>query len=73
MENKNIFENGYKQLIIAVEKGAGDKNNCIENAVGEVTINDITYQIQIKLVKKELWISEQNVESSYNTTTNEVT
>jgi hypothetical protein len=65
MDTKNMFAGGLQDVISAIEIGAGNENNLIETAVGEIKIKGVSYQIQISLVKKELWINEEKVSASF--------
>ncbi len=65
MEADNTFLENLDSLISAIENGAGKENNLIEVAVGEIKIKGISYQIQLSLVKKELWINQDLVSASF--------
>lgn len=58
------FEEATRQLFEAAEKGNKDSLD-FDNAVGEVTISNITYQVQLKLTpNKKTWIKENELRCS---------
>lgn len=64
----NTIEATLKQLFNVAQNGNKENYN-IDNAVGEVTIDGVEYQIQISLVAdKKLWAKENEVRYSDFTT-----
>ena len=65
MNIEKILAEGLQDVIDAIEIGADIKNNLIETSVGEIKINGTTYQIQVSLAKKELWIDKDKVSATF--------